>query len=53
MSREIARLVGEFLGKESKIVKVLKACNQAIIAPAVIELTLNVCAKVPFKDAGN
>ena len=52
MSREIARLVGEYLGKESKMVKVLKACNQAIIAPAVIELTLNVCAKVPFKDAG-
>jgi hypothetical protein len=52
MSREIARLVSEYLGKESRMVKVLKACNQAIIAPAVIELTLNVCAKVPFKDAG-
>jgi len=52
MSREIAKLVGEYLGKESKVVKVLKACNQAIIAPAVIELTLNVCTKVPFKDAG-
>lgn len=52
MTREIARLVAEYLGKESRMVRVLKACNQAIIAPAVIELTLNVCAKVPFKDAG-
>lgn len=51
MSREIAQLVGH-LGKDSKIVKVLKACNQAIIAPAVIELTLNVGTKVPFNDAG-
>eukprot|EP00026_Physarum_polycephalum_P007369 Phypoly_transcript_07428.p1 GENE.Phypoly_transcript_07428~~Phypoly_transcript_07428.p1 ORF type:complete len:444 (+),score=108.09 Phypoly_transcript_07428:147-1478(+) len=52
MSREIARLISEYLGKDSRMVRVLKACNQAIIAPAVIELTLNVCAKVPFKDAG-
>jgi len=52
MSREIAGLVAEHFGKESKVVRILKACNQAIIAPAVIELTLNVCAKVPFRDAG-
>jgi len=31
---------------------VLKACNQAIIAPAVIELTLNIGSKVAFKDGG-
>lgn len=52
MSREIAALVADYLGKDSKVVKILKACNQAIIAPAVIELTLNVGTKVPFNDAG-
>jgi len=51
MSREIASLF-EYLGKDCKIAKVLKAINQAIIAPPIIELTLNVCAKLPFRDAG-
>lgn len=51
MSREIAHLF-EYLGKECRVAKVLKAINQAIIAPPIIELTLNVCSKLPFRDAG-
>jgi hypothetical protein len=32
--------------------KFTQACNQSIIAPAVIELTLNICPILPFKDGG-
>jgi len=52
VSREISKLLEEVLGETSVTVLILKACNQAIIAPAVIELTMNVAPKLSFKDGG-
>eukprot|EP01113_Clastostelium_recurvatum_P024144 TRINITY_DN2881_c0_g1_i1.p1 TRINITY_DN2881_c0_g1~~TRINITY_DN2881_c0_g1_i1.p1 ORF type:complete len:1624 (-),score=446.89 TRINITY_DN2881_c0_g1_i1:45-4916(-) len=52
LTRDISLFLTEVAGRDSRLVRALKACNQAIIAPAVIELTLNVCAKLPFQDAG-
>ncbi|PRP79538.1 hypothetical protein PROFUN_12771, partial [Planoprotostelium fungivorum] len=52
MSKELAMFFYEVLGEESPTARILKACNQAVIAPAVIELTVNVAPKVPFKDGG-
>ena len=52
ISRELNRFLFEVLGEDSPTTKILKSCNQSIIAPAVIELTLNVCPKVAFKDGG-
>lgn len=44
--------MNDVLGPDSPTVRVFKACNQSIIAPAVIELTLNTQPKVMFKDGG-
>lgn len=41
-----------FIGEDASLVRVLKACNQSIIAPTIIELKLVVCPTLPFKDAG-
>lgn len=41
-----------FIGEDTGLVRVLKACNQSIIAPSIIELKLVICPKLPFKDAG-
>ena len=43
----------EVIKEGTPTLQVLKATNQSIIAPAVIELTLNVCPKISFKDGGN
>jgi len=52
ISRELKRFLDEVVEENSPVVRVLKACNQAIIAPPVIELTLNVQKQVSFKDGG-
>jgi len=52
ISRELNRFLHEVVGEETPTVRVLKACNQSIIAPAVTELTLNIQKQVPFKDGG-
>ncbi|KAH3762029.1 hypothetical protein Pelo_6139 [Pelomyxa schiedti] len=46
----INQLLGGVLGA-SKVTKILKAINQSVIAPAVIELNISICAGCPFKDA--
>lgn len=52
ISRELNRFLKEVVEEDSPTVRILKACNQAIIAPAVIELTLNIQKKISFKDGG-
>lgn len=46
------KFLTEVLRDDSVTGKILKACNQSIIAPAVIELTLNVSPLLSFKDGG-
>jgi len=51
--RDLIRFLDEVCESDnSKLVNILKCCNQAIIAPVVIELTLNIAKAVPFMDAG-
>eukprot|EP01102_Stenamoeba_stenopodia_P021149 TRINITY_DN8444_c0_g1_i1.p1 TRINITY_DN8444_c0_g1~~TRINITY_DN8444_c0_g1_i1.p1 ORF type:complete len:307 (+),score=57.34 TRINITY_DN8444_c0_g1_i1:213-1133(+) len=38
------------MGDNSTVVKVLKACNQSIIAPSVVRLKLSIAPRLPFKD---
>jgi len=38
------------MGDNSTVVKVLKACNQSIIAPTVVRLKLSIAPRLPFKD---
>jgi len=52
ISRELNRFLNEVVEENSPTLRILKACNQSIIAPAVIELTLNVQKRLQFKDGG-
>jgi len=40
----------QVVGAESKTVKVLKACTQSLLAPAVLKLKFSVGSKFPFRD---
>ncbi|GAM29168.1 hypothetical protein SAMD00019534_123440 [Acytostelium subglobosum LB1] len=51
VKRDLLRYLEEVVGAESKVVNALKCCNQAIIAPAVIELTLKIAKSLQFMDA--
>jgi len=44
------RFLKNVMGEENKVVKVLKACNQSILAPAVVRLKLKIAKKLPYKD---
>ncbi|EGC32027.1 hypothetical protein DICPUDRAFT_4417, partial [Dictyostelium purpureum] len=51
--RELLKFLDEVCGSDnSKLVRILKCCNQAIIAPVIIEITLNIAKGIPFMDAG-
>mmetsp|Transcript_40864 Transcript_40864/g.102916 ORF Transcript_40864/g.102916 Transcript_40864/m.102916 type:complete len:330 (-) Transcript_40864:183-1172(-) len=51
---DISGFLGVFLrthlGNDSHIVRVLKVCNQSVIAPAVLRLKKTIASKYPFKD---
>lgn len=55
-SRQLAKLTNDVFAQGSNgcedhpVMKTLKAVNQSIIAPAVIELRLSICPSLPFKD---
>jgi hypothetical protein len=49
---QLTRFLVEVIGEDSPTLKILKTCNQSIIAPAVTELTLNVVSQLSFKDGG-
>ncbi|EGG23027.1 RasGEF domain-containing protein [Cavenderia fasciculata] len=51
IKRELVKYLDETVGADHPIVSLLKCCNQAIIAPAVIELTLNIAKGIQFMDA--
>eukprot|EP01119_Soliformovum_irregulare_P011552 TRINITY_DN290_c2_g1_i5.p1 TRINITY_DN290_c2_g1~~TRINITY_DN290_c2_g1_i5.p1 ORF type:complete len:322 (-),score=97.84 TRINITY_DN290_c2_g1_i5:964-1929(-) len=53
ISRDLTRFLEEVVKEESPTLRVLKACNQATIAPAVIELTLALSKRLSFKDGGS
>eukprot|EP01119_Soliformovum_irregulare_P022194 TRINITY_DN7543_c0_g1_i4.p1 TRINITY_DN7543_c0_g1~~TRINITY_DN7543_c0_g1_i4.p1 ORF type:complete len:155 (-),score=21.16 TRINITY_DN7543_c0_g1_i4:43-507(-) len=50
--KAVQAFLEQIVKEESPVVQVLKACNQSIIAPFVMELRLNLCKDVPFKDGG-
>jgi len=51
IARDIQQFITEVLG-DSPITRTLKACNQGIIAPAVLQLKKNICPQLMFKDGG-
>lgn len=51
-ARQFSKFVTETIGGDSKVARVLKTCQQNIIAPVIIELKLNICKTLIFKDAG-
>lgn len=50
-AKKIGQFLQEVLGPENEIVKIFKACNQSIIAPAIIQL-VKMCNQIKFKDFG-
>lgn len=52
-SKKIQLFLQEVVGPESSVVKVLKACNQSIIAPVIIQLRIRFfTGELLFKDHG-
>lgn len=52
LPKSIQLFLKEVVTEDTKVVKILKACNQSIIAPFVLQLRLSLCAEMPFKDGG-
>eukprot|EP01132_Coremiostelium_polycephalum_P009989 gene9989-12243_t len=52
IKRELLTFLDEVCGEDSQLVSILKCCNQAVIAPVVIELTLNIAKGISFMDSG-
>eukprot|EP01114_Cavostelium_apophysatum_P014101 TRINITY_DN3569_c0_g1_i4.p1 TRINITY_DN3569_c0_g1~~TRINITY_DN3569_c0_g1_i4.p1 ORF type:complete len:1519 (-),score=502.00 TRINITY_DN3569_c0_g1_i4:67-4437(-) len=52
ISKELSKFFSEVLKEDNPTARLIKACSQSIIAPPVIEMTLNVSPKLPFADGG-
>eukprot|EP01104_Vermistella_antarctica_P004117 TRINITY_DN14630_c0_g1_i1.p1 TRINITY_DN14630_c0_g1~~TRINITY_DN14630_c0_g1_i1.p1 ORF type:complete len:369 (-),score=91.77 TRINITY_DN14630_c0_g1_i1:29-1135(-) len=50
MDKQLAQFLALAVDDASGLALVLKACNQAVIAPAVMELKMGVGQNVPYKD---
>jgi len=50
VSRRLQDFLMEIVGENCRVIKLLKSCNQSIIAPAVIRLKGVVGNQFPFKD---
>jgi hypothetical protein len=49
-ARDVMTFLDEHLGDGHRVVRVLKACNQATLAPAVIRMKVDIGATHPYKD---
>jgi hypothetical protein len=52
IARDVLRFIQEVIGEDTRVIRTLKACNQGIIAPAVMQLRMNICPHLKFKDGG-
>jgi hypothetical protein len=50
VSKRLLEYLQQVVGEQSKTVKILKACNQSIIAPAVYRLKSVAAEAFPYKD---
>jgi len=50
-SQALADFLGAVVGRESQTAKVLKACNQSVLAPGVLKLKFAIGNHYPYKDS--
>lgn len=51
ISRRLQQLIPPVIGEESKVIRILKACTQSMVASAVLRLKYQIGNYFPFSDA--
>jgi len=51
VSKRLEKVMKELLGSDCKVIRLLKACNQSILAPPVVRLKYYIGNEFPYHDA--
>jgi len=51
VSKRVGKIMKELLGSDCKVIRLLKACNQSILAPPVVRLKYFIGNEFPYQDS--